>query len=338
MNKVFRSFFSTGGNSKEKYKKVALEMMDEDDDEFDDEETGEEDDFRERTAWQSKYDAKTCFGCGNSFNVVTNRHHHCRQCGRVVCGACSEHKDRVKGYSKPQRTCDECHEKLANEINVAKVLFLLCPCLKMVKREIKKARTSQLLYDGAIFVKKRDLKSVSKAVFSGLFSSLASSTNKEEEKESSLATTRVRVKLRNDGLVLVVKPIGSNADEDDTEIYLHDVSKIQAKGQRGLILLSGTSSILFEGDLTDKSTRDDWLKALSLAVKSAAEKPPPPRTQSTTSRVTSAARRAKKEIELQGRKRDAERKKQDYLSKVGGGLKYTALAMADRASTSSNAV
>lgn len=29
-----------------------------------------EDDFRERTAWQSKHDAKMCFGCGKAFSVA----------------------------------------------------------------------------------------------------------------------------------------------------------------------------------------------------------------------------------------------------------------------------
>ena len=51
------------------------------------------------------------------------------------------------------------------------------------------------------------------------------------------------------------------------------------------------------------------------------------------SRVETAARRAKREIELQGRKRDAEKRKGEYMKGVGGGLKYTALAMANRASS-----
>ena len=49
------------------------------------------------------------------------------------------------------------------------------------------------------------------------------------------------------------------------------------------------------------------------------------------SRMASATRRAKKEIELQSRKRDSEKKKAEYMKGIGGGLKYTAIAMAERA-------
>ena len=114
---------------------------DEEEDEMMDEEAG--DDFRERVSWQSKYETSTCFGCGSTFNPITNRHHHCRACGRVVCGSCSEHKDKVRGYAKPQRTCDECHERLANEVDFTRILALVCPCLKLVKREIRKAQSTQ---------------------------------------------------------------------------------------------------------------------------------------------------------------------------------------------------
>jgi hypothetical protein len=44
-----------------------------------------------------------------------------------------------------------------------------------------------------------------------------------------------------------------------------------------------------------------------------------------------AARSAKREIELSSRKRDAEKRKAEYMKGVGGGLKYTAVAMANRA-------
>ena len=47
---------------------------------------GGEDDVRERTAWQDKHSVNACFGCGKTFGALTNRHHHCRECGRVVCG------------------------------------------------------------------------------------------------------------------------------------------------------------------------------------------------------------------------------------------------------------
>ena len=68
------------------------------------------------------------------------------------------------------------------------------------------------------------------------------------------------------------------------------------------------------------------------AAKDARAKPPPARTGAKPkSRVELAAHKAKRELELTGRKRDAEKRKAQYLQSAGGGLKYTALAMANRA-------
>mmetsp|Transcript_5426 Transcript_5426/g.13943 ORF Transcript_5426/g.13943 Transcript_5426/m.13943 type:complete len:323 (+) Transcript_5426:3-971(+) len=284
------------------------------------EEDEDVDDFRERAAWQSKFDVTTCFGCGSSFNPLTNRHHHCRACGRVVCGSCSGHKDKVKGYAKPERTCDECHEKLASEVDLSKLLTMLCPCFKAVKREWRKQQQSQVLSDGAVFLRKT---SPLKSVVSGLFGGGSGSAESK----------RVQVALRSDGLALTLRPVGD--DGDDETIYLHDVKSVEARGPKALALVDSSGSALFHGDMTDPKTRDTWVHALGLALKQAAAKPPPPRTErSAGGTVANAARRARKEIELQSRKRDAEKRKQDYLKAVGGGLKYTALAMADRGATS----
>jgi len=283
------------------------------------------DDFRERVAWQSKYEASTCFGCGSTFNPITNRHHHCRACGRVVCGSCSEHRDKVRGYAKPQRTCDECHERLANELDFGKIIALICPCLKLVKREIRKAQNAQLLVDGAVFVRKANsIASVSNKL-AGFFGS-----------SSSGDASRVRVALRSDGLALDLRPLGDADDDASQTVYLHEVRSVEPRGQKGLSLLDGSGAALFEGDLTDPKTRDAWIKALGTAAAQAKARPPPAKTERPASRVATAARRARKELELQSRKRDAETKKAQYLQSVGGGLKYTALAMADRSSSSSS--
>eukprot|EP01130_Rhizamoeba_saxonica_P010181 TRINITY_DN4171_c0_g1_i1.p1 TRINITY_DN4171_c0_g1~~TRINITY_DN4171_c0_g1_i1.p1 ORF type:complete len:945 (+),score=215.29 TRINITY_DN4171_c0_g1_i1:19-2853(+) len=49
---------------------------------------------------------KTCFTCVCKF-TFTNRKHHCRQCGNVVCGPCSSNKKILPGQGK-QRVCDDC--------------------------------------------------------------------------------------------------------------------------------------------------------------------------------------------------------------------------------------
>ena len=308
---------------------------DDDDEELDDDESTE-DDFRERVAWQSKYEAKACFGCGKAFNPITNRHHHCRSCGRVVCGDCSEHRDKVKGYSKRQRTCDECHEQIANQFTLKKLIGLLCPCLKLLKREMRKARSAQLLYDGAVFIRKgKHTKSVGKLVknMKGWFNKEAPKKQKSSEESDSPTTTtssRVKVKLRPDGLALTLSPVGAIfGGEELEEIYLHDARSVEAKGSRGIRINGANDAMLFQGDMADKFIREEWLKALQSALIDAKAKPPPPRISTSGNRLQFAVNTKRKEIELQSKKRDAEKKKESYL-KGSKGLKYTALAMAER--------
>lgn len=76
--------------------------------------------------WQPDSDATECFLCDESYTLF-NRRHHCRKCGRVVCGDCSRQK--VKWFPNSRavqpdgstirvvngealRTCDECVEEI----------------------------------------------------------------------------------------------------------------------------------------------------------------------------------------------------------------------------------
>lgn len=329
MNKLFEKALNFGSGRQEGGFEPVKTMEDDEDDEIFDEEKG--DDYRERAAWQSKYETPTCFGCGSTFNPITNRHHHCRECGRVVCGACSEHKDKVKGYSKPQRTCDECHEKLGKAVDFVKIAYVLCPCFKFIRRELRKARHAQVLSEGAVFVRKTS--SLRKTVSNRLVG-LFGGGGGDDDEESSSSSSRVRVWQKDSG-ALAVAPAqaGASAPQADELIYLHELASVEARGSRGLSLNDASGRSVFEGELVDAKTRDAWQTALEVAIKEAASKPPPAKIETPSGRVATAARRARKEIELQSRKRDAEKKKNDYLSSVGGGLKYTALAMAERGSS-----
>lgn len=76
--------------------------------------------------WQDDTEADDCFLCGNTYTWL-NRRHHCRKCGRVVCGSCSDQPiryfprtlivtpsgvDRRGNPSEIYRTCDECVEEI----------------------------------------------------------------------------------------------------------------------------------------------------------------------------------------------------------------------------------
>lgn len=85
-------------------------------------------------SWQADLEVDSCFLCGSKYSLF-NRRHHCRKCGRVVCGKCSEQtvkyfpntmvlspdntRHRFKS-SEVYKTCDEC----VNEIRmIRRALF-----------------------------------------------------------------------------------------------------------------------------------------------------------------------------------------------------------------------
>ncbi|KAK6054486.1 FYVE zinc finger, partial [Cooperia oncophora] len=63
--------------------------------------------------WIPDGEAARCMACGRTqFNLVQRRH-HCRACGRVICGACSTHSYRIDSLNKkPVRVCDMCFTRL----------------------------------------------------------------------------------------------------------------------------------------------------------------------------------------------------------------------------------
>ncbi|XP_033092640.1 FYVE, RhoGEF and PH domain-containing protein 3 isoform X12 [Trachypithecus francoisi] len=48
---------------------------------------------------------QSCKSCGETFNSITKRRHHCKLCGAVICGKCSEFKAE---NSRQSRVCGEC--------------------------------------------------------------------------------------------------------------------------------------------------------------------------------------------------------------------------------------
>lgn len=70
---------------------------------------------KEAPIWIQDKRVTMCQACTAVF-TVTFRRHHCRACGKVVCGSCSENKAPLQ-YMKFQtaRVCDECHNYLLKE-------------------------------------------------------------------------------------------------------------------------------------------------------------------------------------------------------------------------------
>lgn len=55
-----------------------------------------------------------CVECDRNFTFF-RRQHHCRNCGRVVCGDHSENRFLLEdlAYDEPVRVCDTCTKKLS---------------------------------------------------------------------------------------------------------------------------------------------------------------------------------------------------------------------------------
>ena len=66
---------------------------------------------RESAQWMPNAAASSCLVCHKAFNGLTTRRHHCRVCGRLVCGACSRARAPRRG-KRPARCCDTCRVEM----------------------------------------------------------------------------------------------------------------------------------------------------------------------------------------------------------------------------------
>ncbi|KAJ6655346.1 hypothetical protein lerEdw1_005538, partial [Lerista edwardsae] len=58
-----------------------------------------------------------CMQCKEPFNALTKRRHHCRACGHVVCGKCSEFRARLMyDNNRPNRVCTDCYTTLQGSL------------------------------------------------------------------------------------------------------------------------------------------------------------------------------------------------------------------------------
>lgn len=72
-------------------------------------------DHPQRPRWVPDEDRGSCVLCYTEFSF-TNRRHHCRSCGEVVCKSCSDKKMKLDhmDYKKAQRVCVGCHVAASN--------------------------------------------------------------------------------------------------------------------------------------------------------------------------------------------------------------------------------
>ncbi|CAF4978864.1 unnamed protein product [Rotaria magnacalcarata] len=70
--------------------------------------------------WVNDVDVSRCQNCNNRFRttIILSRRHHCRCCGRCVCGSCSTKKLTLE-YCKTEadvRVCDTCYTRFTGHV------------------------------------------------------------------------------------------------------------------------------------------------------------------------------------------------------------------------------
>ena len=73
-------------------------------------------DTPEAPVWVPDKETPICMVCGVTFTVFRRRH-HCRNCGKVVCGACSAQRRVIPGLDmqQPERVCKFCYDLIGIE-------------------------------------------------------------------------------------------------------------------------------------------------------------------------------------------------------------------------------
>ncbi|XP_059800114.1 faciogenital dysplasia isoform X2 [Hypanus sabinus] len=63
--------------------------------------------FKRASKTKRDKEKQSCKSCSETFNSITKRRHHCKQCNAIICGKCSEFKP-LADNSRHNRVCKEC--------------------------------------------------------------------------------------------------------------------------------------------------------------------------------------------------------------------------------------
>ncbi|ETK96488.1 hypothetical protein F441_00867 [Phytophthora nicotianae CJ01A1] len=151
-------------------------------------------------------------------------------------------------------------------------------------------------------------------------------------------TERIHVKLDEDGHTLLWKL--HDSIKNPTKIELHTVNLIQAQGKIGFTIISQKGDTLLDVEADSEEIRDTWVTHLQMVCE---DSNPDDETEEEVQsglkfrkmvedRAKKQAYWAKRTQELEQRKQEAEERKKKF---AGVGMKYTALAMANRPDPSS---
>ena len=76
--------------------------------------------------WMDDEDSSQCVICNKVFGRIKNRRHHCRNCGRLICGKCSSRRHIIASEVEPARVCDDCFDSFTKKKLVCEYIFIYC--------------------------------------------------------------------------------------------------------------------------------------------------------------------------------------------------------------------
>ncbi|CAM9218315.1 unnamed protein product [Chrysoparadoxa australica] len=197
-------------------------------------------------------------------------------------------------------------------------LLDICPCCSRLVEKWRQGRQEagerEMLKRGAPFSKQKV----------GLFS-------------SGYELVTVKLSEESEAVLQWRRGEGIDNQEDQNqgwkEVELCDVKIVEPRGKSGLCLVSRSGELILDLDTQDVGTdRDAWVIALQRLAEQIRQNPQVAR-KSIKNRLQDKAMKqakfAKRSLELVEKKRDAEQRKARYMRETGG-MKYTALAMANQ--------
>ena len=96
--------------------------------------------------WVPDEEGRGCVICHAEFSL-TRRRHHCRKCGALVCGTCSDHFMVLPGETSEVRVCDTCELKLKEAAAVGEKMDVNAQITLSLKSALKEKASELELFN-----------------------------------------------------------------------------------------------------------------------------------------------------------------------------------------------
>lgn len=98
-----------------------------------------------KNQWVPDEEGTGCSLCHAEFSV-TKRRHHCRKCGALVCGDCSDNFVMLSSSSSEVRVCDDCELKLREGVGAGEKMDVTAQITESLKQALKEKAIEEELF------------------------------------------------------------------------------------------------------------------------------------------------------------------------------------------------